>query len=102
MKEVVPGTSAASQDVQGLDQIIEVDMELIGTWYFKTDSAILAHLKGDHSCIPGDSEHAIDRFRVLANGRSQCHLNVRSCFIESLSLCLCLQKEHVKKLMLFR
>ena len=47
----------------------------------RTDSAILAHLKSNHSCIPGDNEHAIDRFRVLGNGRSQCHLNVLECAI---------------------
>ena len=47
--------------------------------------------------------HAIDRFRILAIGRSQCHLNVlEAVSIKSLSPSMCLQKEHVKKLMLFR
>ena len=36
----------------------------------RTDSAILAYLNSNHSCIPGDNDHAIDSFRVLANGRS--------------------------------
>ena len=68
----------------------------------RTDSAILAHLKSNHSCIPGDKEHAIDRFRILA-GRSQCHLNVlEAVFIKSLSPSMCLQNEHMKKRMLFR
>ena len=69
----------------------------------RTDSAVLAHLKSNHSCIPEDKEHGIDRFRILANGHSQCHLNVlEAVFIKSLSPSMCLQKEHVKKLILFR
>ena len=69
----------------------------------RTDCAILAHLKSYHSCIPGDKEHAIDRVRILVTGRSQCHLNVlEAVFIKSLSPSMCLQKEHVKKLMLLR
>ena len=63
----------------------------------RTDSAILAHLKSNHSCIPGDKEHAIDRFRIIATGRSQCHLNVlEAVFIKSLSPSMSLQKENVK------
>ena len=41
--------------------------------------------------------------RILATGRSQCHLKVlEAVFIKYLSPCMSLQKEHVKKLMLFR
>ena len=62
----------------------------------RIDSAILAHLKINHSRIPGDKEHAIDRFRILANGRSQSNSNVlEAVFIKSLSPSMCSQKEHV-------
>ena len=58
---------------------------------------------GGKSCIPRDKEHAIDRFRSLATERSQCHLNVlEAVFIKSLSPSMCLLKENVKKLILFR
>ena len=58
----------------------------------RTDSSILAHLKTNHSCVPGDKEHAVDRFRILATGRSQCHSNVfKAVFIKSLNPNLCLQ-----------
>ena len=57
----------------------------------RTDSAILVHLKSNHTCIPGDKDHAIARFRVLANGHSQCHLNMlEAVFIKSISPSMCL------------
>ena len=59
----------------------------------RTDSAILVHLKSNHSCIPGEKEHAIFRFAILATERSQCHLNVLGAVsIKSLSPSMCLQK----------
>ena len=29
-------------------------------------SGLLVHFKSNHSCIPGDKEHATDRFRMFA------------------------------------
>ena len=29
----------------------------------RTDFAVLAHFKSNHSCIPSDKEHAIDGFK---------------------------------------
>ena len=65
----------------------------------KTDSAISKHLKENPECI---SEDLRKNFSVLAQARSQAHLNVlEALFIQAKSPVLCSQKDFVRVLSLF-
>ena len=65
----------------------------------KTDSAITRHLKEHPECI---AEGLRSRFRIVARGRSQTHLDVlEALYIQSLSPALCCQKDFVRVLSLF-
>ena len=68
-------------------------------WSAKTDSAISKHLKENPECI---SEDLRKNFSVLAQARSQAHLNVlEALFIQAKSPVLCSQKDFVRVLSLF-
>ena len=65
----------------------------------KTDSAITRLLKEHPGCI---AEGLRSRFRIVARGRSQAHLDVlEALYIQSLSPALCCQKDFVRVLSLF-
>ena len=70
-----------------------------GVMVKQTDSAITKHLKSSLDCINAE---VTKNFKILAQARSQQHLNVlEALFIQRLAPPLCNQKEHVRVLSLF-
>ena len=68
-------------------------------WSAKMDSAISKHQKENPECI---SEVIRKSFSVLAQARSQAHLNVlEALFIQAKSPVLCSPKDFVRVLLLF-